>query len=284
MKNVAKTICVATICSVVSAQDRDVSDSSTDQVAPRTEFVWLNAPEGRIGGRAYINIDSEDEPVLAIVLHGDLLQPDNSYHYGFARAIAAQSSDVVVVGLLRPGYSDERGNRSDGEVLNATGDNYTAEVVEAVASATMQMKKRYGTGATILVGHSGGAAIAALVLGLYPDVADAALLVACPCDLPAWRADMMSVRPNPVWQQAHQGLSPLATVSGVRPTSIVELIVGGEDDVVRAEYSQDYAAALQERGIDASVTVLPGLGHNILQRPPVISMAKALLRRIQTNN
>ena len=85
---------------------------------------------------------SAAKSVLVIVLHGDLLQPDNSYHYGFAQTVAAQNSGVVTVGLLRPGYSDERGNRSDGEILNATGDNYSAEVVNAVASGTQQLKEQ----------------------------------------------------------------------------------------------------------------------------------------------
>ncbi len=284
MKEIATTILAAVICSVAAAQQRDTSQPSTERAIPRSEFVWLTAPEGRIGGRAYINADSADKPVLAIVLHGDLLQPDNSYHYGFARTVAAQNSSVVAVGLLRPGYSDERGNRSDGEILNATGDNYTDEVVEAVASGTRQLRERYGAGATVLIGHSGGAAIAALVLGRHRDVADAALLVACPCDLPAWRAYMMSVRPDPVWQQPHHGLSPMDAVSGVRPALTVELVVGDEDDVVRPEYSQEYAAALGERGIEASVTVLPGIGHNILQRPPVVSMANKLIAGIQRGN
>ena len=284
MKKVATTILVAAICSVATAQDRSAPESSTGRASPRSEFVWLNVPDGRIGGRAYIRPDSADIRVLAIVLHGDLLQPDNSYHYRFARTVAAQSSDVVVVGLLRPGYSDERGNRSDGDILNATGDNYTAEVVEAVASATRQMEERYGAGSTVLIGHSGGAAIAALVLGRHPDVADAALLVACPCDLPAWRAYMMSVRPHPVWRQPHQGLSPMDAVVGFRPGVIVELMVGDDDDVVRPDYSQDYAAKLRERDIEANVTILPGLGHNILQNPLVISMANELITTMQTSN
>jgi pimeloyl-ACP methyl ester carboxylesterase len=124
--------------------------------------VWLDVRNGRIGGRVYITSDLADDPALVVVLHGDLLPSSYSYHYRFAEAVAAQASNVVVVGLLRPGYSDERGNRSDGDMLNQTGDNYTAEVAEAVASATKQLKARYRSGATILIGHSGGAAITAL--------------------------------------------------------------------------------------------------------------------------
>ena len=41
--------------------------------------------------------------------------------------------DSVVVALLRPGYRDHTGERSEGEQGLKTGDNYTPEVVEAVA-------------------------------------------------------------------------------------------------------------------------------------------------------
>jgi pimeloyl-ACP methyl ester carboxylesterase len=279
MRTVIAATVFLTVCGVTAAQQRGPSGPATE----RSEFVWVDVTGGRIGGRAYINAGSDDRPVLVVVLHGDLLEPNNSYHYGFARTVADASSNVVAVGLLRPGYSDERGNRSDGDILNATGDNYTADVVDAVATATRQMRSRYRARAALLIGHSGGAAIAALVLGRHPDAADGGLLVACPCDLPAWRSHMMTVRPSPIWQQPHKGLSPMDAAPGVRPASVVRLVVGDQDDVVRPKYSQDYADALRQRKVDATVAILPGLGHNILQRPAVIDMANALIRSIQSS-
>lgn len=281
---IATLVLMTTTWNTISAQDYITPVPSTDREKPWNEFVWLDVRNGRIGGQAYINADLADGLVLIVVLHGDLLSPNYSYHYRFAQTVAAQASNVVVVGLLRPGYSDERGNRSDGNTLNRTGDNYTAEVVEAVASATKQFKARYGVGSTILIGHSGGAAIAALVLGRHPKVADAALLVACPCDLPAWRAHMMTVRASPIWQWPHQKLSPIDTVSGVQPTSIVELVVGDEDEFVLPEFSRDYVAALREHSVQANVTILPGLGHNIPQQSAVMVMANELIAAMQALN
>src|SRR6185436_16034197 len=89
--------------------------------------------------------------------------------------------DVVAAGLLRPGYTDNAGDRSDGERGEARGDNYTADVADAVATATRALAQRVKARRVILVGHSGGASIAALVLGRHPGIADAALLVACGC-------------------------------------------------------------------------------------------------------
>lgn len=248
------------------------------QDAERSEPVLLDVDAGRIAGRAYFGGELE-HPVLAVVLHGDLLEPDDSYHYDFARTVASQMSNVVVVGLLRPGYGDEGGNWSDGDMLLATGDNYTADVAEAVAQATEQLKERYDARTAVLIGHSGGAAVSALVLGRHPDAANAALLLACPCDLPAWRAHMGSTRPSPIWRQPHEGLSPIDFASGVKSSALVEVIVGADDVVTPPEYSEAYAAALTARGVDARLSVLPDLGHNILRRPPVVSMTIDLMDR-----
>lgn len=254
---------------------------STAQSDGRGELVSLGIAGSRVNGRAFKSAESNPNPALVVVLHGDLLEPADTYHYAFARTMAAEAPNVVAVGLLRPGYSDEQGHRSDGDALTATGDNYTAEVVAAVAAATEQLKVRYRARTTILVGHSGGAAIAALLLGRHPDIANASLLVACPCDVPAWRQHMMSVRPNPIWERPHRGLSPMDFVANVNPSTMVDLVVGGEDQVVLPEYSQQYAAALRARGVDARVSILPGLGHNILQRPAVIRRASELIARVR---
>lgn len=270
----------ATACDGTRGYVRGATQASV-LVAGEGEFVWLDTIEGRLGGRAFLSAELNEDPVLAIVLHGDRLEPDDSYHYVFAQTVASEVSNAILVGLLRPGYRDEQGNRSDGDILTATGDNYTREVVDAVADATRQLKDRYKAAATVLIGHSGGAAIAALVLGNHPEVADAALLLACPCDLQAWRTHMMTLRPSPVWQRPHQGLSPLDSAAGVPSTSIVELLVGDEDDVVRIEYSDDYASALRARDVEARVTVLPGLGHNILLQPAVVSEAIELITRVE---
>jgi pimeloyl-ACP methyl ester carboxylesterase len=110
----------------------------------------------------------------------------------------------------------------------------------------------------VLVGHSGGSTIAALVLGLHPDVADAALLVACGCG-------------------ATRSLQPLDVARSVRRDVTVRLLVGAEDAVTPPEQSQRYTDVLRQRGVDAQVTVLSALGHNITFTQPVFSEAARLL-------
>jgi pimeloyl-ACP methyl ester carboxylesterase len=185
--------------------------------------------------------------------------------------------DIVAVGILRPGYTDSAGDRSDGNMGNAALDNFTPEVVDAISIAVDELKKRFAARRVVLVGHSGGAAIAANILGRHPGSVDAVLLVACGCDPDAVRTRMRQTRGSPVWQGPTRSLQPLALIRNVRANAIVRLIVGEKDDTGRPEYSLRYAEALQKRGIDAQVTVVPSLGHNILLTLPVLTALAGLL-------
>jgi pimeloyl-ACP methyl ester carboxylesterase len=129
----------------------------------------------------------------------------------------------------------------------------------------------------VLVGHSGGAAIVANILGRHPDLADAALLVACGCDPEAWRARMRVQQPSPIWDAPNPSLMPLSLAGGVTPGTRVRLLVGEEDDVAPPQDSRRYAAALEAREIDVRVTVAPGLGHNILMTPDAFREVGALV-------
>ena len=63
------------------------------------------------------------------------------------------------------------------------GDNYTAHNVDAVANALQALKTKYGARRLVVVGYSGGAATAGVILGRHPELIDNAVLIACPCDL-----------------------------------------------------------------------------------------------------
>jgi CubicO group peptidase (beta-lactamase class C family)/predicted esterase len=245
------------------------------------ETQWIDLPGGRLKAEVYSTTAVSDRPTLVVALHGDIFDPTPSYQYAFAQALTQgfdapampdhvrgrlgphlPVNDVVAAGLLRPGYTDNAGDRSDGELGLARGDNYTAEVVDAVAHATRALAQRFMARRVILVGHSGGATIAAILLGRHPDVADAALLVACGCG-------------------ETRSLQPLDVADGVRQDVIVRLLVGEDDDITPAAQSQRYAEVLRQRGVDAGATVLPGLGHNITFTQPVFAEAARLVSASQ---
>lgn len=214
-------------------------------------------------------------PILVAVLHGDL--PDPDYHYVFARSLTQAPSDtdtgaavdepIVAAGILRPGYRDPSGDRSSGTMGRATADNYTPEVIDSIAVAARLLEADFDARAVVLVGHSGGAAIVADVLGRHPDVADAALLVGCGCDPEAWRNRMRSTLPSPIWDEPNASLMPLALVGGLNRDVKVRMLVGDQDADTPPQDSRRYANALVARGIDVQLTVAPGLAHNILLTP-----------------
>src|SRR6185312_9484380 len=114
---------VAVLCCTAAAQERG-------------ETMWLKANGVRLKSVVYRSARSSGPPVLVVVLHGDLPLP--SYHYRFAREAAKTMDNMVVAALLRPGYTDGEGERSEGKMGLTTGDNYTPEVVDAVAHAVKQ--------------------------------------------------------------------------------------------------------------------------------------------------
>ncbi|MGB8064149.1 MAG: hypothetical protein WCF26_19830 [Candidatus Sulfotelmatobacter sp.] len=83
------------------------------------ESLWLEANGLRIKNAIYRSTKLSNHPVLIVVLHGDLLGvkavPSSTYHYVFARDAAMKMDDVVIAALLRPGYRDDSGERSQGE-------------------------------------------------------------------------------------------------------------------------------------------------------------------------
>jgi pimeloyl-ACP methyl ester carboxylesterase len=229
--------------------------------------------------------------VLAVILHGDLLEasPAPTYHYQFGREAAQQLDDLVAVAILRPGYADETLDRSEGRRGMRTGDNYTPEVVDAVGQVVDQLKSKFLPRATVLIGHSGGAAIVGDLLGRRPDEVEGALLVSCPCDVNEWRKEMVksqfrNVGPlSLLFLLPVRSLSPSELTASVSPAVRVRLVVGQNDPTAPPTFTLRYAQALERRGVNASVAIAPGIGHNILLEPVVMENLKGLLKSIVTS-
>jgi pimeloyl-ACP methyl ester carboxylesterase len=124
--------------------------STQSNASPAEETLWIDANGLRLKSNIYRNLR---------------LSKQLTYHYAFAREAATKIDDVVVAALLRPGYRDHTGEHSSGQRGLTTGDNYTPEVVDAVAQAIDQLKAKFNPVRTVLAGHSGGAAILGNLLG-----------------------------------------------------------------------------------------------------------------------
>lgn len=254
---------------------------------PATETLWLQANGLKLKTSLYESARLSSHPVLIVVLHGDLLGlravPTTTYHYVFADEVARRMEDVVVAAVLRPGYRDHSGERSEGNPGLATGDNYTPEVVDAIAGVIEQLKARFHPSHTVLAGHSGGAAITGDLLGRRPSAVDGALLVSCPCDLAAWRKHMMQLQDNnPIWTKPIHALSPQELAGKVSPAVHVAVLVGAQDDVAPPPMSSRYAQALKKHLRHVTLTVAPGFGHEILLEPVTYDVLKSLAESLRT--
>ncbi len=243
-----------------------------------TEF-WATTALGRLKARVYPASQPGIHPVLIVVLHGDAPFSTPTYQYRFAQLAAAVNNGVVVAAVLRPGYFDGE-SRSDGTRGRTTGDNYTPEVVDAVDQAIGQLREKYQPGRIVLVGHSGGAAISADLLGRHPETADAALLVSCPCDVAAWRRHMKARQGSEIWDAPVTSLSPMDLVPSVSPSARVWMVVGAEDHIAPPALTNEYAAALRAHGVKVDVVILPGLAHDILLEGATFDALHGLLAQL----
>jgi pimeloyl-ACP methyl ester carboxylesterase len=230
-----------------------------------------------LAGRAYESAKLSPHPHLIIVIHGDAPSVNPSYQYVFAGRAVAALNDVVAVGMLRPGYQDGMGGRSDGDRGFALADNYTVDDVASVASAAKTLMVRYHAADLTLVGHSGGSTLAADILALYPGLARGALLVSCPCDVPAFRWSMMKHQWNPLWLIPVRAVSPLDHAQQIPESTIVRLVVGSTDPVTPPPLTLAFARALEANGRNVQVLVLKGFGHEILLQPAVLQQLRALM-------
>lgn len=279
--SVAAAIVLVLLCSGLFGSAPSAFAQSTVAAHDATNTgatMWVTTTQ-RIKSKIYENARLSQHPILVVVVHGDSPDEPPTYQYRFAERAAAAMSDTVVAAVLRPGYSDGE-DSSDGSRGLTTGDNWTPEVVNAVAAVLSELKDRYHPRRAILVGHSGGAAIVGNLLGQQGTAVDGALLVSCPCDLAEWRRHMQSIKGGAIWERPVRSLSPLALVDGVPASVKIWLLVGSDDQITPSALTLAYAEALRNRNVAVNVTIAPGFSHNILLEPIAMERLKEVASTI----
>lgn len=193
---------------------------------------------------------------LVIYIHGDYGVGGSSYMSEIASHFS--KSNRMNIALIRPGYYDDEGNFSTGDSLGVTStkiagrlDNYTRENVDIIADAILNLKQHYQSKRVIVVGYSGGAAIAALILNFYPQLIDKVMLINCPCDLKQWRPD---------WERS---LSPIEHINNVSPRASINILSGAEDDVVPPELCKKYVQELNKTNNKTEFFLGIEMKHNL---------------------
>jgi pimeloyl-ACP methyl ester carboxylesterase len=233
-----------------------------------------DAAKQKIAGRYFIDGQVLAGKPLVVVLHGDAPFRKPSYHYAFASALSERLPGIPVAALLRPGFEDPYGLKSDGRRGSASGDDYTRTVTLDVAAAISAIRDEFASTAVVLVGHSGGAAISANVAAASPGLIDSLILVSCPCDVPAFRKHMARQQFSPFWLWPSESESPLDTVNAMTTQTRIFAITGEQDPITLVDYARAYVEAAGRRGLIASLTILPERGHEILNDHAVLEFTQ----------
>jgi pimeloyl-ACP methyl ester carboxylesterase len=194
---------------------------------------------------------------LVIFLHGD-------FGATGVHSLLSQlsKSNRMIIALVRPGYFDNDGNFSTGSYLGVTPsgiagqlDSYTQNNIDIIGNAILKLKQHYKPKRLLLIGHSGGAALSGLLLNAFPNLADGALLINCPCDIKRWR---------PGWVKS---LSPIDNITNIPSQTIIRVISGSIDEQVYPELAKSYTEQLIKNGKNAKFYLGMGLEHNLPDAP-----------------
>ena len=154
-------------------------------------------------------------------------------------------------------------------------DAYTPGNVALMAAELDRLRSLNSGKKLLLIGHSDGAVMAALLASRFPASADAYLLAACPCDLPK-RLQSQDVLTVKIVNGMH-GLSPQDEVGSIRAGTRIALVVGNKDDNTLAKFSEAYVSSLQRQGVKTRLTYAIGATHvSVLRSPEFFMLASQL--------
>ena len=266
---------------VAESVKKNTPDSSwfCHDIKGRFETRWIKTSLGKQKMKVVYSdtIPKAGYSRLIVFLHGDSPFRNPSYQYNMAGKIHRTFKNSVAVGILRPGYTDGCGDRSEGDKGKMMGDNYNAKVVESLAKVLEKLQLEFSPQKTILIGHSGGAALSALFASRYPDLSGQTFLLACPCDLLPWRQNMKELTKNEQWLQPLPGLSAIDEVAKLDSSKQVVLFVGDKDKVAPASLSKAYANAATKAGKKVVYRLMPGINHNgIIKSKPFTEILKSI--------
>ena len=240
---------------------------------PETEGIEKRGYDTDIGNQKVLIIYPKERTNsnLVVFIHGDSPFGDPVYQYHISKRLSTLTN-AITVALLRPGYRDGCGDVSGGTRGLTMGDNYTAEVVQAIASVISTIKKEERTAQTIVMGHSGGAALTALLAESNPELVDQSILVACPCNLTDWRKSMEDLTDNPNWSNPMGGLSPIDHISTLDLSKKIHLYVGEHDLSTPPFLTTEFYHATKSLGADVTMKIIPGEDHESVLKPALLEM------------
>ena len=266
MRRVILLVAMIALGAVTAAHAQD----ATTCPAPDNRS-WVQGDGECLHIRTFTRDVTDPNPVLMVFLHGD---KSSGAPLGWELNYPQQfmTPKIAAVALVRPGYPTEGGAKSSGN--SAREDHYTDNNITSLAGALRRLKEHHKARKLILVGYSGGSATTGVILGKFPNLADGAILLACPCNVVDWR----NSGGKRAWSRS---LSP-SDFTGAVPTGAQVLALTGNRDTNTGEkLARDYVAKLTARGVSASYRGATEADHDTIpNRPDVIAAIKDFLASI----
>lgn len=212
-----------------------------DATASANYWKKLRLPAGKTILTAYVPNQQETSKILTIYIEGDGLawlnravpSDDPTPNNPLGLKLALRHPDNAVAYLARPCQNIDPADRAYCKEEYWTRRRFSPENVEASAQAIDSLKARASAEELILVGYSGGGAIAALVAAKRRDVVQL-ITVAGNLDTKAWtslhRVEALSGSLNPAdyWEKLQR---------------IPQLhFVGGKDQIIPQTIAEAYAS------------------------------------------
>jgi hypothetical protein len=225
-------------CADISVQGRW---RHADQLAAAASWKKITVPAGKFVLTAYVPKSLPTTDTLTVYIEGDGLawlsrsQPsaDPTPRNPVGLELALRDPSGTAVYLARPCQYVATGDARNCSNTYWTGLRFAPEVIAASDQAIGVLKRRYASNALVLVGYSGGGAVAALVAARRNDVAKL-ITVAGNLDHRAW-TDMHHVPPLEGSLNAADAWQALENVPQWH-------LVGARDEVVGSTVIEAYVS------------------------------------------
>ena len=198
----------------------------------------------------------EDAETLMVMLHGDTSR-GGPVDYAFQAAKLFAGTTVTSVGMARPGYTAYN-RKSSGIATRDQSRNvrYGLKEIQSIGTAISRLKTHHQAEQLILIGHSGGALIAGVLLGSHPNLIDGVILISCPCDVPRWRREHQA-------RSLASAQSPHKWLKKARLDTRIIAITGSKDRNTFPRLAKSYIKAAGKRGMQAEYVEVAGAGHGL---------------------
>lgn len=236
-----------------------ITEGHAAQCEKQDSLSWIDGKEHCFALKTFIAPAGGQSDTLAIILHGDL-SGGGVADYIFPVAALATKLGARSVVMMRPGYRGDGRESSGYPTRNQDRDErYNANEIDSIAEAIRRLKKHHGAKRVVLIGHSGGAVIAGVLLGRATPLIDAVVLIACPCHVPDWR-EMNN------WPPLESAESPHTYLDKVAKTARIVAVSGENDGNVGIQLPRIYIEKAVGMGLAAKAIIVPEVGHSIKER------------------